>query len=472
MLAMRGYTLAGPHRLSSEPADCWDQVAKFGWFVKNDGDGPQEAVFNLEHLGEFMDNFARQVNPLWADWNHEFGDALARYDALALMVGGIPVRTVTRQAAGMALPALEPSKLVNPDTGQIEDGLYAHRFELTPLGQEKLPNVRYVSPLFVTNGQDEQGQGIGYVLLNIAWTNGPFLDSMLPLQMVRLPARFSRGLFKGAVDMNEWMKRYGIDDKATPEQMSAAMAKYAEEVDSDRKRSEDAMSRYRRFADAVGGEEKFGKFVEKFMDSEESMSRFRKFMEGAEDDEDEDKREMSAMAKDLGVAAQMSAIRAKVTELRFTSVPKAELASLKEQLAELKASQARRDAEEREAAVIAFAKKAITERAWDPDDEPGLVAFYKASPQAAQAAVERNKTQKTWDKVIAMQRLTSGGAPVGKPEGEPLDLSGDDTSDVAKKFDEAAKKIATEEKVPYPVAMTRVKAKHPQLYAAYVAARS
>jgi len=75
------------------------------------------------------------------------------------------------------------------------------------------------------------------------------------------------------------------------------------QLDIDKKRQDDAMSRYRRFADAVGGEEEFGKFVEKFMDSEESMSRFRKFMDGAADEDDgksdgkdDDKREMTAMA--------------------------------------------------------------------------------------------------------------------------------------------------------------------------------
>ena len=32
-----GFCLAAPLRLSSEPADCWDQIAKFGRFVKDDG---------------------------------------------------------------------------------------------------------------------------------------------------------------------------------------------------------------------------------------------------------------------------------------------------------------------------------------------------------------------------------------------------------------------------------------------------
>ncbi len=457
------YSIAIPLRRSSDSVDCWDQIAKFGHFVKDEGEGPKEAVFNLEHLSQFLDNFAQQKNPLWADFNHDFGDCLARYNALALVVGG----TVLRSAAHGEVAGPGAQDLINTESGLVEDGVYAHRFEVTPAGEARLPNVFYISPFFLTDGRDEQGREIGYTLLNVAWVNGPFLDGMAPLRMHVLSA-YSKGAHEMADDT---MKRYGVDDSATPEQMKAAMRKYAEEIDDGKKKGEDAMSRYQRFADALGGEEQ----MRRFMDDAETVKRFKRFVEGGgkepDGDEDGDKREMSVIAAELGVPAKMSAIRAKVTELRFTSVPKTEIAALREQLGELKAKQVKREADERDASVLTFAKRAIVDRAWDPDDETGLVAFYKASPEAAQSAVERNKSQKTWDKVIAMQRLTAGGAPIGKPEGEPLNLSGEDTSDVAKKFDEAAKKIAIEEKVSYPVAMTRVKAKHPQLYAAYVAAR-
>jgi len=331
---------------------------------------------------------------------------------------------------------------------------------LTPAGQEVLPNVFYVSPFFVTNGRDEQGNSIGYELLNIAFVNGPFLRGMAPLRMSK-----TRGINFMA---DEKMKRYGVDENASADQLRAAMSRYADEVDGDKKRSEEAMSRYRRFADTCGGEER----MQRFLDDEEEQKRFRKFMSGGDgEDEDDDKREMSVIAGELGVPAKMSAIRAKLTELRFTSVPKSELAVLKEQLSELKARQAKRDEEEREAATLAFARKAIADRAWDPDDEAGLVAFYRASPEKATEAVERNKKHKTWDRVIAMGRLTSAGAPLGKPEGEVLDLSKSEPADLGKKIDEVARKIAADENVPYSVAMTRVKVKHPQLYAAFVAAR-
>lgn len=471
----RAFSIEAPHRLSAEPSDCWDQVAKFGEFVKDDGDGPQIATFNLQHLGEFMSNFARQVNPLWADTNHDFGEANAKYDALALVVDGKPIRVVTRGAPEQKpVPPPRPEQLVNPDSGRVEDGLYAHRYEVTPQGQEKLPNISYVSPLFLTSGKDEQGHDIGYVLLNIAWTNGPFLDGMAPLKMFRLPMTTSHG----AQPMNEYLKRYGVNEQAAPDQLHAAMKKYAEEVDGQAQKQEEEMTRYRRFAEAMGGDEKF----RKFMDDPEAMKRFRKFMEEPDGDEDKsgkgggagdegDKQEMTAMAKLLGVEPKLSAIREKVAELRFTHAPKSEFAALREKLADLEARDRKREESEREAAVLAFARKAITERAWDPDDEAGLVAFYKASPDAAQKAVERNKKQKTWDRVIAMQRLTAGGAPIGKPDGEPLNLAGDDPAEIERRVDQAVKKIAEDEKVPYPVAMTRLKGKHPELYAAYAAAR-
>jgi hypothetical protein len=118
----RAFALAVARRLSSEAVDAWDQVAKFGRFVKDDGEGPKEAVFNLEHLGEFIDNFAGQVNPLWADTNHDFGDALARYDALSLVVGGVPIRT--RRGA---VRSREPSAAGSAPTCPSPTSSAAHR---------------------------------------------------------------------------------------------------------------------------------------------------------------------------------------------------------------------------------------------------------------------------------------------------------------------------------------------------------
>lgn len=468
----RAFALDAPHRLSSAPADTWDQIAKFGRFVKDDGDGPQEAVFNLEHLGQFLDNFAAQVNPLWADFNHDFGDALARYDALTLVVDGVPVRTVTRAAVQSAVGTPEAAKLVNPDSGVVEDGIYAHRYEVTPLGQEKLPNVSYVSPLFLTNGKDEQGNDIGYVLLNIAWTNGPFLDGMMPLRMMRLPSRFSKG-----APMNEWMKRYGVDDSASPDQMKAAMKKYAEEVDGEKKRTDEAMARFRRFADAIGDDEQMTKFLDSLSD-EKAMARFRQFMGGGGGDDDgdeDDKKQMTAMAKLLDVEPTMSAIAAKVTELRFTSAPKSEIATLKRKLADLEEKETRRAADEKKSAVMAFARrwtnKESKDCAWDPDDVDSLAEFYRRAPELATAHVEKHKGEYSPERLTALRRFTRNGAPIDKPEGEPLNLAGDDPDEVARRFDQAAKQIETEEKVTYAVAMTRVKTKQPELYAAYVASR-
>jgi len=469
-------SVAVPLRRTSQSADCWDQIAKFGRFLKDDGEGPKEALFNLEHLGEFLQNFDQQRNPLWADFNHDFGVALARYDALALVVNGVVLQHVAKGAVG--LPGADELSGHGDGEAVIEDGLYAHRFEVTQAGEACLPNVYYVSPFFLTDGRDEQGRQIGYTLLNIAWVNGPFLDGMAPLRMHVLHSDSVRSKMA-----DEKMKRYGLGDNATAEQMQAAMSKYADEIDDEKKKSDEAMSRYRRFAEALGGEEAMGRFI----DDADTVKRFKRFAEGGSDPDDKDdkadkekeysktadEREMSVLASELGVPAKMSAIRSKVTELRFTSAPKTELAALKEQLGELALKQTKRDEDDREAGILSFAKTAISDRAWDPDDETGLVEFYRASPDKASEAIERNKKQKTWDKVIAMQRLTSGGAPVGKLPGPTLNLAGggDGGSDVSKRFDAEVHKIAGEDKVTYPVAMTRVKARNPELYAAYVASR-
>lgn len=278
--------------------------------------------------------------------------------------------------------------------------------------------------------------------------------------------------------MNEWMKRYGLDDKATPEQMSAAMKRYAEEVDDAKKRDEAAMARFRRFADAIGDDEQMTKFLDSLAD-EKQMARFRQFMGGdgepSDADAAEDKKQMTAMAKLLDVEPKLAAIAAKVTELRFTSVPKSEIATLKRKLADLEEKETRRAADEKEAGVVAFARrwtdKSAKDCAWDPDDVNGLAEFYRRAPDLASAYVEKHKGEHSADRLTALRRFTRNGAPIDKPEGEPLNLAGDDPDEVARRFDEAAKKIETDDKVPYAVAMTRVKTKHPDLYAAYVGSR-
>src|SRR5262249_16321993 len=109
--------------VSAEPADSWDQVGKFGVFRKRDIFGAQrESEFNLEHLGESLDNFAAEVNPGWADFNHDFGEACAYYDAACMVLDGVPVRMVSKQwAANVAPPTAD--RLASPLTGQVVDGL-------------------------------------------------------------------------------------------------------------------------------------------------------------------------------------------------------------------------------------------------------------------------------------------------------------------------------------------------------------
>ena len=160
----------------------WDQFAKLGQFEK---DGAS-VVFDEKTLGQIVDNFAGRQNDLGMDHEHQAlnaplngqpAPALAWYSALALVVGGKLVRFASHDES-----------VQKPDPAGLEDGLYGFRAHVTPLGEQLLPNYRYISPAFTTDGANEKGEPIGYDLLNIAATSTPFLDGMAPIEMRRMTA--------------------------------------------------------------------------------------------------------------------------------------------------------------------------------------------------------------------------------------------------------------------------------------------
>ncbi len=175
----------------------WDQFAKFGTFEK---DG-STVVFDETTLGQIVDNFADRQNDIGMDHEHQAlnapvngqpAPALAWYSALALVVGGELVRFASHDES-----------VPRPDTAGLEDGLYGFRARVTPLGEELLPNYRYISPAFTTDGANEKGESVGYDLLNIAATNTPFLDGMAPIEMRR---------FAGCVAMSQYAEGQYVKD--------------------------------------------------------------------------------------------------------------------------------------------------------------------------------------------------------------------------------------------------------------------
>src|SRR5262249_38213582 len=105
----------------SIPIGVWDQLAKVGEFEK---DGP--VVFDAETLATALKNFARRKNKLAMDWEHQALNApangqpapsLARYNAMALVIGGKVVAFDNSKDPSVEPPNVEQCQ--NPDTGEV-----------------------------------------------------------------------------------------------------------------------------------------------------------------------------------------------------------------------------------------------------------------------------------------------------------------------------------------------------------------
>lgn len=151
------------------PTGKWDRFTTWGWSVKEG----KQSEFTEETLKQIIENFVARGILLPLDYNHQSNfvqvngqaaPSLARYSALAAVHGG-------RVFASGAVPGFDGAALDPTGKG---DGLYGYRCEVTPLGQQLLPNYRYLSPMFIPAGKDEQGRPIGYCLLAVAATDVPF----------------------------------------------------------------------------------------------------------------------------------------------------------------------------------------------------------------------------------------------------------------------------------------------------------
>lgn len=163
----------------------WDRFTTWGPSRKIDiaSDGKlvvSETVFDETTLGQMVDNFVARGVKVPLDWNHQNAyaktngkpaESLARYACLATVQGGRAIKSG-------ALKGYE-STPVEPGEGgiwptELGDGLYGFRCEVTPRGQEVLPNMAGISPMFSSDGVDEQSRPIGYVLSCVAATDVPF----------------------------------------------------------------------------------------------------------------------------------------------------------------------------------------------------------------------------------------------------------------------------------------------------------
>lgn len=149
-----------------------------------------ETEFSSRTFGEMVDNWLKRGEVLALCYNHQSAyvqqngqpaPSLAFYSAVAVVMGGRVERFEKLHLAGdleppdVALLTEQVSQLAtDDDPNPSPDGMWFYRCEVTPKGEELLPNFKYLSPMFVTEGKDEQGNDVGYVLFDLAATNTAF----------------------------------------------------------------------------------------------------------------------------------------------------------------------------------------------------------------------------------------------------------------------------------------------------------
>lgn len=163
----------------------WDRGETFGTKPKDE----IKTVFSVETFNQFIDNWLARGEPLSVCYNHQTAyvkengapaPALAYHNAVAMVKDGKLLRYEKLNKSIAQPPDIAELTLAvktfatDDDPNPSPDGLWWYRSEVTPFGQELLPNYKFLSPMFVPDGEDEYGEQIGYTIYDHAATNTAF----------------------------------------------------------------------------------------------------------------------------------------------------------------------------------------------------------------------------------------------------------------------------------------------------------
>jgi len=361
----------------------WSRIATFGSKVKEGA----EMVFNTATLGQMVDNWQHRGMRLPMCLDHESATggrapAAAYFDALALFDAGQLVKFASMSDA-VAPDALDGN-------GEPRNGLYARLSAVTPLGadpKEGLANYGYISPYFTEAGAREDGTPIGYELFDVAAVNVPF-QSGCEIAFQRRVLSFNPGsLHEAAAEekpgarratgapMNpELMKKYGLTDGYSQDDLQAAMQKMAEDCDT---------------KDAA----------------------MKKFAEDKPDDkDDEDKKEMSALAEEVGLSkdTRLSQI---LTVFKATRAPMSEMQALRKENTDLREAAAARAMSQRQFDATALVDGAIDGGRIAKEQRDGMIKFAMADLETAKGVLEKLPVAFATATNV-MQRFTANGKPL------------------------------------------------------------
>lgn len=453
----------------SRPADFgigkWSRIATYGTKRQKQADGSFRTFsFDDATFGQGLHNFARMFGGrgkgMGSDYEHQTLNAplngrpapnLCYWGALALINQSGQLAGI-EDVRGDALPidpAAERARLAEQHPAEDPDpaGLWALCSEITPLGQQLIPNYSQLSMLFNDEDADEEGQSVGFAIQNISFVNVAFLGGA--------SFNFRKEGFDEMNDMTPEMKgklaKFGYAEER-PESMHEAYHAYMASEEPAAERAKMA-SAYKMMAKMAADPQSDGPGM---------------LPKGAP----------SATPPELAAPGQMGAMPGmpekdmdKDGMAKMSKIYEGQIAALAKrvQLAESVAQRVASDAETRakveyQTRLTAFRKEMLESEAarYLPDQAADLDALI------ADVGGDLDKARKHAEKmppVAAFRRWTQGGNPVGITSVPPPGISGMSRTAKGYAFNKAVRELIGKDKtLTFAEAQQRIAAEQPDLY--------
>ncbi len=454
----------------------WSRGATFGYKgAKGEG-----LDFTLSSLTQMVDNAASRGDRISICQDHLsiLGPPVGRPAPSLGFFYGLALFDKGKLVKSWAYDGGQPPDGVD-EKGQPRDGLYCRLGEITPLGRdtrEGLANYSSLSPAFPPPDQttDESGNPIGYALLDFAATSTPFQAGCeLQLHRLSIPTG-ERALNTGVPSMNpEMMKRMGFaeDAKPTVAEKMAAYSKHAmDKADGDDlKAMADDLEKHEE-PEAKEMAAKFKKLG--------AIEEPKKLAADADGDEEKAKAAMAAM---FGVSPTSLTFSAIATHMAAKTVPAAEVATLKSQVATMSAQIAASRDEKIGDSAKQYVETQIADGRADAKASAALInTFSRAAAEthgkagatresiAAAGAAAVEPFLLTKGTLTLGKRVTAGGHPIGKPSMPVTSFAADSPDaiemEIAKK---AREKMKADKTITMAQAQRAVLAADPALAAQF-----
>lgn len=457
--------LAGVSRPADFGVGKWSRIATYGTKRQRQADGSVR-VFEfddqsfMQGMRNFRAQFAGRGKGMGSDYEHQTLSAplngrpapnLCYWTALGVIdqSGRVVGLEDLRGDAAPLDPAAERARLAEQNPAEDPDpaGVWAYCGEITPLGQQLIPNYSQLSPLFSDDDEDEEGNPIGFAFQNVSFVNVAFQGG-------------TAFTFRKGTQMNDQM----------PPELSAKLAKFGYMADKP-ETIHDAVMGYMASDEPAAERAKMAECYKR-------MSKMGAMGADAQSDGPGmlPKGAPSATPPELAAPGAMGAMpmvedKDKDGMARMSRIYETQLAALTKrvQVAESVAQKVASETEERskkeyQVKLVAFKKEMLESETarYLPDQAADLDALI------ADVGGDLDKARKHAERlppVAAFRRWTQGGNPVGITSVPPPGISGMSRNAKGYAFNKAVRELrAKEPALKFEEAQQRIAAEQPDLY--------